>query len=113
MWNSKGLKRKKRREIEECWWKERHYSVSSSSAAFRYLKVFHNPEQKQERKAGKAFRPVPNKYLKRFSRVNRDLIGDVQRRNPEKTATLDMDATLVETRKKEALFSYKGFKAYR
>ena len=93
MRDSKGLKRKERKEIERRWRKEYHRSVPSPSAAFRYLKVFHDPEQKQERKASKAFIPVPNEYLKEFSRVNRDLIGDVQRRNPEKTATLDMDWT--------------------
>jgi hypothetical protein len=80
VWNSNGLKRKERREIERRWRKERHRSVPSPSATFRYLKVFHDPEQEQERKAGKAFIPVPNEYLKGFSRVNRDLIGDVQRR---------------------------------
>lgn len=108
----KGLKRKERRELERRWRKERRRSVPSPSAAFRYLEVFHDPEQEKERKAGKAFIPVLNEYLKGFLMVNRDLIGDAQRRNLQKTATLDMDATLVETRKRDALFSYKGFKAY-
>jgi len=36
----------------------------------------------------------------------------VQRQNPLKIATLDQDATLVETTKLDALYSYKGFKAY-
>jgi hypothetical protein len=36
----------------------------------------------------------------------------VQKNNPEKIATLDMDATLVETTKSEALFCYKGFRSY-
>lgn len=27
-------------------------------------------------------------------------------------ATLDMDATLIETHKKDALFSYEGYRAY-
>ena len=31
---------------------------------------------------------------------------------PPVRATLDMDATLVETEKRDALFSYKGYKAY-
>ena len=31
---------------------------------------------------------------------------------PYKIATLDMDATLVETAKKNASYSYKGFKSY-
>lgn len=45
-------------------------------------------------------------------RVNRDLVGFLSRRRPVPTATLDMDATLVETHKRQALHSYKGFKAY-
>ena len=44
--------------------------------------------------------------------VHKDFIADVQRRSPEKVATLDMDATLVETNKKDALHCYKGYKAY-
>ncbi len=31
---------------------------------------------------------------------------------PETEATLDTDATLVDTQKEDALFSYKGYKAY-
>ena len=34
------------------------------------------------------------------------------RKGRERTATLDMDATLVETNKSEALYCYKGFKSY-
>jgi hypothetical protein len=36
----------------------------------------------------------------------------VQKVNRKMTATLDMDATLVETNKAEALYCYKGFKSY-
>ena len=36
----------------------------------------------------------------------------MQKRDPQKIATLDQDATLVETAKQDALFSYKGFKSY-
>ena len=36
----------------------------------------------------------------------------MQKRDPQKIATLDQDATLVETAKRDALFSYKGFKSY-
>ena len=32
--------------------------------------------------------------------------------NPIRTATLDMDATLVESDKRNALYCYKGFKSY-
>lgn len=45
-------------------------------------------------------------------KVNRDLVASVQERRPTTEATLDCDATLVETRKEDALYSYKGYKAY-
>ena len=108
----KGLKRKERRAIERRWRKERRRSVPSPSAVFRYLETFHDPEQEKERKEGKAFIPVPNKHLQGFTKVNGEFIEFMQRHNPQKTATLDMDATLVETGKEEALFSYQGYKAY-
>jgi hypothetical protein len=44
--------------------------------------------------------------------VNRDLVGFVQANNPEPVARLDMDLTMVETRKNEANFCYKGYNTY-
>ena len=44
--------------------------------------------------------------------MNADLVGFAQSRSPQTEATLDMDATLVETRKQEALPSYKKYRAY-
>ena len=46
-------------------------------------------------------------------RVNGDLLqGGGQAQNPVTPATLDMDATLIETHKRPALYCYKHFKAY-
>jgi len=45
-------------------------------------------------------------------KVNAELIAAVDAKSPQRTATLDQDATLVPTTKGEALFCYKGFKAY-
>ena len=92
--------------------KEQHRSFPSPSATFRYLAAFHGPEQEELREMGKAFIPTSNIHLRGFLKVNKDFLSFVQRHNPEKTATLDMDATLVETNKSEALYSYKGFKSY-
>ncbi len=50
--------------------------------------------------------------MKGLRKVNADLVGFVQSRSPQTEATLDMDATLVETRKHEALPSYKKYRAY-
>ena len=45
-------------------------------------------------------------------RVNGELLRAVQAQRPVARATLDMDATLIETHKREALYCYKHFKAY-
>lgn len=107
-----GLKRKERRQLERRWRKERKRSVPSPSAVFRYLSAFHDGEQERLRQCGKAFVPVPNEHLGGFAEVNRDFLGFLQRNNRQEVATLDMDATLVETSKSEALYCYKGFKSY-
>ena len=109
---AKGLTRQRRRTRERRWRKEHHRSVPSPSAIFRYLAAFHNPEEEKKRTKGKAFIPAANQYLEGLTRVNRDFVASVQRRHPRAEATLDMDATLVHTQKEDALFSYKGYKAY-
>jgi hypothetical protein len=76
------------------------------------LELFHEPEQEDLRKQHEAFIPEPSGLLAALSRLNGVFASAVQRRSPQKTATLDMDATLVETFKKAALYCYKKFKAY-
>ena len=109
---TKGLSRKERRAQERRWRKKCHRSVPSSSAMFRYLAAFHDPEEEKKREKGKAFIPLSNEHLRGLMNVNRDFIASIQKHRPTTEATLDMDATLVETQKEDALFSYKGFKAY-
>jgi hypothetical protein len=106
-----GMSRQQRRALSRRWRKEKRRSVPSPSSVFRYLSAFHDPGQDGLREIGKAF--IPDcKYLEGFSKVNGGFLSFVQKNNPEKIATLDMDATLVETNKSEALFCYKGFKSY-
>jgi len=109
---TKGLTRQQRRAMERRWRKERHRSVPSPSALFRYLEAFHDPGEELKREPGKAFIPGPNEHLQGLRRANQDLVASIQKRHPEREATLDTDATLVETQKKEAFFSYQGYKAY-
>ncbi|MBF0569006.1 MAG: hypothetical protein HQK95_09110 [Nitrospirae bacterium] len=45
-------------------------------------------------------------------KINTGLIGFEAVKPCEEIATLDMDATLSETSKKESLYSYEGEKAY-
>lgn len=107
-----GLSRQARRASERRWVKEGQRSVPSPSSAFRYLSVFHDSEQEGLRQPGLAFIPAANKHLRGFAKVNTDFLAFVQKHNPQQTATMDMDATLVETNKSDSLFCYKGFKAY-
>jgi hypothetical protein len=109
---TKGLSRQQRRATERRWRKKQYRSVPSPSALFRYLAAFHYAEEEEKREKGKAFIPAPNQHLSALVKVNRDFVASVQKRHPRADATLDMDATLVATQKDDALFSYKGYKAY-
>ena len=109
---TKGLTRQQRRARERRWRKEHHRSVPSPSAIFRYLEAFHDPLEEKKREKGKAFIPAPNQHVQGLVRVNRDLVASIQKHRPKTEATLDGDATLAETQKEDALFSYKGYKAY-
>ena len=105
----KGLPRKERRNTERRWRKKKHRSVPSPSTVFRYLAAFHEDYPPHE---GKAVIPPLTALLSSLERIDADLIASIQRRNPHDVATLDMDATLIETQKRDALFSYKGYRAY-
>jgi len=107
-----GLPRRQRRELERRWRKEKKRVVPSPSAVFRYLAAFHDEEQEQQREEGKAFIPEANRYLKGLGEVNRKLVESLYRRQGGEIATLDQDATLVETGKEEALFCYQHYRAY-
>lgn len=107
-----GMSRKDRRALSRRWRKEQRRSMPSASSVFRYLSAFHSPEQEALREPGKAFIPVANEHLRGFSKVNGDFLTFIQKHHPQRVATLDMDATLVETNKTEALYCYKGFKSY-
>ncbi len=109
---TKGWSRQQRRAMERRWRKERHRSVPSPSALFRYLEAFHDPLEEKKREKGKAFIPAPNEHLSGLARVNQDFVTAVQKRHLSPDATLDMDATLVATEKADALFGYKGYRAY-
>ncbi len=102
-----GLRRKERRALSRRWRKERKRVVPSPSAVFRYLAGF---VDEGERKPG-AWIPERGR-LCGLSLVNRDMLSFVQKNSPSVTATLDMDATLVQTEKMEALYCYKGYKSY-
>jgi len=107
-----GLSRAERRAMQRRWRKEKRRSVPSPSAVFRYMEAFHDESQEAKRVKGKAWIPKPTPALLGLQGVGQDLLAAVQRLRPEKTATLDMDATLAQTKKAEALWCYQGYKSY-
>lgn len=109
---SRGLSRKGRKEMKKRWRKAKKRSVPSSSSVFRYLAYFHDEEEERRRVEGKATIVHPSETLKGLRRVCREFIGFVQENRKEVVATLDMDATVVETEKHDALWCYKGYRAY-
>lgn len=107
-----GLSRAERRAVRRRWRKEKRRSVPSPSAVFRYLEAFHDERQEAERVKGKAWIPSPTEALRSLLEVGKDLLAGVQRRRTERTATLDMDATLAQTMKAGALWCYQGYTSY-
>ena len=107
-----GLPRGQRRTLERRWRKERGRTFPSASPVFRYLAAFHDPVQEARRPGGTAFIPAPTEPLRALGRVNRDFVAFVQSRAAQSQATLDMDATLVESGKEQALFCYQSYQAY-
>ncbi|MFH1087850.1 MAG: IS1380 family transposase, partial [Chloroflexota bacterium] len=107
-----GFRRKERREQERRWRKERKRAVPSPSAVFRYLAAFNNPAEEAKRAERRAFIPAPNEHLQALGGVNGDFLRFVQRKSPQREATLDQDASLIATYKARALYGYLGDKTY-
>jgi len=107
-----GRTRSERRALKRRWRKERTRTFPSPTVARDYLECFHDPEQECDRAPHTAFIPRPSELLIGLTLLIGAFAAAMQRRSPQTAATLDMDATLVATFKKSALYCYKKFKAY-
>ena len=109
---TQGMRRRERRGLLGRWRRERRRSVPSASAVFRFLQRFHDPAEEERRRPHTAFIPAATGGLRGLGKANADLVGFVQRQGRHEQATLDMDATLIETHKEQARYCYKKHKAY-
>ena len=109
---SHGMRRAERRAQLKRWRKERRRVVASPTAVFRYLDRFHDESEETRRRPGRAFIPAANDALCGLGRVNADLVGFAGGHAGHTQATLDMDATLIGTHKRQANYCYKKCKAY-
>jgi hypothetical protein len=107
-----GLPHHARRQLDQRFRRGRDRTFPSETRLYEYLNEFHNAEEEAKRAEGRAFIPEKNPYLVGLSDVNKRLLAEVQRHRPCSEATLDIDATLSETHKREALYCYEGYRAY-
>jgi hypothetical protein len=107
-----GLTSAQRKQLQRRFRKGRQRALPSPSRLREWLETFHDPAQEALRSPGHAFVPAPNEALQGLGRVEQALVDAVGRAAPQAVATLDVDATLAETGKREALVCYQGFKAY-
>lgn len=105
-----GLSRLERRRLELRWRKEKKRSVPSPSAVRRFLNSFDVDESC--RGYGKSWIPEATAALQALLATNRDVVASINACNPQAVATVDEDATLIEVTKRDALFCYKGYKAF-
>ncbi len=109
---TRGMRRKQRREYERRFRKSKARAFPSPSAIRRYLEHFHHQSEEAKRIDGHAFIPSANRHLQSLLNSNDVLIHYLQREAPCEVATLDQDATLAATTKRHAFYCYKKFKAY-
>ncbi|HXL73464.1 MAG TPA: transposase [bacterium] len=106
------MKRRERRAYEKRWRKDKKRALPSASTIRRYLEKFHHPAEEKKRVEGTAFIPTPNDLLQKLLFLNTLLMEFAQRHHFSEIATLDQDATLVETHKRTAFYSYQKLKSY-
>ena len=61
---------------------------------------------------GRFLRSATGSMLRGLTRGNHALVHTILRRRPLRTLTIDVDATLIESQKREARRTYKGFRGY-
>ena len=94
------------------------HGIPSPEAARKFLYQFHEEDKIEEAKRRRsgdeiAYIPEETEPLVGLGLVNRALVQELGRRCPDqRIATVDQDATIIESRKQEALRTYEGERGY-
>jgi hypothetical protein len=94
------------------------YGLPSSEAAGKFLYQFHDEQKleqaQRELPAGQvSYIPEENAPLRGLAQVNQELVQEIGRRcADQKIATIDLDATIIESWKRQARATYQGGKGY-
>jgi len=91
--------------------------LPSPDALLNFLYAFHDPQLIKQAQEGRApdtlaYIPGENAALAGLGRLNLELVRRVAAQGQGRRATLDHDATIQESHKKEALAHYKGGRGY-
>jgi hypothetical protein len=86
--------------------------VPSPEAARFFLNAFHEEEALQGRIPHEAFIPEETELLGGLAQVHRDLVGKATIREQPWQATLDVDALVIESDKREAFYTYLNCRGY-
>ena len=84
---------------------------ATARSLLNYLHRFHDPGSSKAVQ-GRARIAKESAGLSGLGKVNRHLIGHLQGRVPQAEATIDIDASVHESQKKEALWTYEGVRGY-
>jgi hypothetical protein len=94
------------------------HEAPSPEAAQKFLYQFHDPEKiehaQRELPVGEVrYVPEESAALRGLAQVNQDVVRELARRCAgERMATIDLDATVIESGKREAKATYEGGSGY-
>jgi hypothetical protein len=88
------------------------YALPAVTTVRDFLEAFHADDLPLWQAGPKAAIPEESAPLAGLGAANRTLVAALQRGSPEATATLDVDATLLESHKQAATVAYDGTRGY-
>ena len=88
------------------------YALPAPTTVRDFLEAFHADDLPLWQAGPKAAIPEESAPLAGLGQANRTLVAALQRGAPEATATLDVDATLLESHKQAATVAYDGTRGY-
>ena len=86
--------------------------VPSAESARFFVNAFHEEENLRGRIPHEAFIPEETEGLQGLAEIDRDLIRTATLRSAPWKATIDMDASVIESDKREAFYTYLGGRGY-
>jgi len=107
-----ALNRPEKRDRARCFRRGRARTFPAATQLYTFFAQFHHAEEETKRQEGVAFIPASLSMLTALQSLNTQMLAWLQARQPQTTATLDVDATLAGTSIQLAKFCYKGFRSY-